>query len=313
MTRFSVQTAALRFRCHHQYKATKSQVWPSHEVFIFYFFFSSTRLPANDGGSFLFPPVKNNLGNCVENIVVFLSWIDEKATPHVSIMRTWTDSFFRTQSPPVFRLRVAAQRGVPECKQLINIMTALMSSSGAKTKTLTSKVVLFFFSLGTPHHLSFVLPWKQPQLGPLSIANQIKDERCFKSSPSILQRERSAQELESRLSMWLQTWAQWVFLLLKPLWGHLAQSSGGRSLAVSGDSLLCFDYFCTDGQSVKTNRRSFSLCCGCHRISIVFFSHFFCHGWKDGDATASLSSYWSCEKTSGSSSPPWCCWFTLFI
>lgn len=109
------------------------------------YFFNSTRRPANDGGSFLFGPVNNNLSNGVENLVVFLSRIDEKATQHVSVMRTRTDSSFRTQSPPLFRLHVAAQQEVRECKQLINIMTALMSSSGAKMKTLTSKVVFFAF------------------------------------------------------------------------------------------------------------------------------------------------------------------------
>lgn len=154
------------------------------------YFFNSTWQPANDGGSFLFPPVNNNLSNCVENLVVFLSGIDEKATQHVSVMRTWTDSSFRTQSPPVFRLHVAAQQGVPECKQLINIMTALMSSSGAKMKTLTGKVVFFFlWERNITCHLCS--HGNCPQLRPLSIANQIKHDRCFKSSPGILQREKS--------------------------------------------------------------------------------------------------------------------------
>lgn len=117
------------------------------------FFFISTRRPANDGGSFLVPPVNNNLADCVEYLVVFLSWIDENATQHMSVMRTWTDSFFRIHSPPVFWPRVAAQRGVPECKQLINIMTALMSSSGAKTKTLTGKVAFFLWERHITCHL----------------------------------------------------------------------------------------------------------------------------------------------------------------
>lgn len=149
LTRFRVQTASLRFLCDHQHKAIKFKF----DQVTKYFFFTSTRRPANDGGSFLVPPVNNNLGDCVEYLVVFLSWIDEKATQHMSVMRTWTDSFFRIHSPPVFWPRVAAQRGVPECKQLINIMTALMSSSGAKTKTLTGKVVFFLWERHITCHL----------------------------------------------------------------------------------------------------------------------------------------------------------------
>lgn len=136
-----VRRGSGEFRHWFGHKATKSQVWPSHEVFL--------QLHSTTGKWWwviFIRGLSRTISATVWKILLFfLSRIDEKATQHVSVIRTWIDSSFRTQPPPVFRLHVAAQQGVPECKQLINIMTALMSSSGAQMKTLTGKVVSFFF------------------------------------------------------------------------------------------------------------------------------------------------------------------------
>lgn len=290
------------------------------------YFFNSTRQPANDGGSFLFPPVNNNLSNSAENLVVFLRGINGIETQHVSVMRTWTDSSFRTQSPLVFRLHVAAQRGVPECKQLINIMTALMSSSGAKMKTLTGKVCLFCFFLGGGASLVIcvametvrswghcLLPSKSNMIGALNphqvFFRGVNQPRSFSPGGhcgykqheccvlSILNRGSNicnmvslqSQEHHGTLRRRSLTYHLWRCYLLWWWDDMLSWRSGGEQEKVV-------------------------LSANCCRIFVVLFlfvslavtAELERHNW-------SLSSYWSLKKTSHSSSSFWHCCFMLFI